>query len=358
LPEVLTARFAAFVQHAWNDNAGRFRNFMSYDRQWLDEIGSEDSHGRALWALAECAAHDSDMSRRAWAAVLFRRALPAVEEFSSPRAWALLLLGLDTYCTLFRDDAFASRVRRLLADKLMVRFADAQTKDWCWFEDMLAYDNARLPQALLTTGLTTGTPAYVETGLKSLRWLMVHQTSPEGCFRPVGTKSFGGARSNPLPFDQQPIEAAATISACLAARRAEDLPEWPAAARRAFGWFLGENDLKASLVDPITGGCCDGLHPDRVNENKGAESAISYLVGLTEIRWLERDAALIRQKDAFKPPSSSALRAVALRAIPEKRFVSVPILESAGPLPAPRSSPGRRQAVQTGDRTEGLEPDR
>jgi hypothetical protein len=222
---------------------------------------------------------------------------------------------------------------------------------------VLGYDNARLPQALIVTGLATGTRSYVETGLKSLRWLMSLQTSPEGYFRPVGTESFGTVRSLPSPFDQQPIEAAATISACLAARRTEDLPEWSAAARRAFGWFLGENDLKTSLVDPITGSCCDGLHPDRANKNKGAESAISYLVGLAEIRWLECDAALIRQKDASKPPDSAALRAVALRAIPEKQFVSVPILESSGPLSTPRSGQGRRQTLQTGDRTERPQSD-
>ena len=240
----------------------------------------------------------------------------------------------------------------------MVRFADAQTEDWSWFEDMLAYDNARLPQALIVTGLTTGTSAYVETGLKSLRWLVSVQTSREGYFRPVGTESFGTARSIPVAFDQQPIEAAATISACLAARRAEDSAEWATEARRAFGWFLGENDLKTRLVDLITGSCCDGLHPDRANENRGAESAISYLVGLTEIRSLERDAELIRHKDASTPTNGAALRAVALRAIPEKKLVSVAILESPGSLLAPGSSQSRRQTVQAGDRTERPEPDR
>ena len=159
LSETMTARFAAFIQHAWNPDTRRFRNFMSYDRRWLEESGSEDSHGRTLWALAECARKDTDPSRRRWAAALFKTALPAVEEFSSPRAWAFSLLGLDAYCTLVGGDLFANRVRKLLADRLMALFSATETKDWVWFEDLLAYDNARLPQALIQTGLTTQTPA-------------------------------------------------------------------------------------------------------------------------------------------------------------------------------------------------------
>ena len=158
LPETITARFAAFIQHAWNPDTRRFRNFMSYDRRWLEDVGSEDSHGRTLWALAECARKDTDPSRRRWAAALFKTALPSVEKFSSPRAWAFTLLGLDAYCTLAGGDSFANRMRGLLADKLMSVFSATETKDWVWFEDLLAYDNARLPQALIQTGLTTHTP--------------------------------------------------------------------------------------------------------------------------------------------------------------------------------------------------------
>jgi hypothetical protein len=300
LSETMTTRFAAFIQHAWNPDTRRFRNFMSYDRRWLEESGSEDSHGRTLWALAECAREDTDPSRRRWAAALFKTALAAVEEFSSPRAWAFTLLGLDAYCTLVGGDLFANRVRRLLADRLMSLFSATETKDWVWFEDLLAYDNPRLPQALIQTGLTTQTRPYVEVGLRSLRWLMSLQTTSSGCFRPVGTKSFGRLRQKPEAFDQQPVEASATISACLAAWLAEDGAEWPAGAMRAFGWFLGENDLQTTLIDPDTGRCSDGLHPDRPNENKGAESVLSYLLGLVEIRRFKRTAAIGRMKPLSK----------------------------------------------------------
>ncbi len=271
---------------------------MSYDRRWLEESGSEDSHGRTLWALAECARKDTDPSRRRWAAALFNTALPAVEEFSSPRAWAFSLLGLDVYCTLVSGDRFANRVRRLLADRLMSLFSATESKDWVWFEDQLAYDNARLPQALIQTGLTTHTPSYVEVGLRSLRWLMSLQTTSSGYFRPVGTKSFGRLRQIPEAFDQQPVEASATISACLTAWRADNGAEWPAGAMRAFGWFLGENDLQTTLIDPDTGSCSDGLHPDRANENKGAESTLSYLLGLVEIRQFKPNTAIDRTRPA------------------------------------------------------------
>jgi glycosyltransferase involved in cell wall biosynthesis len=288
LPEVLTAQFAAFVQHAWNPDTRRFRNFMSYDRRWLEEQGSEDSHGRALWALGECARSDTNPSRRDWAQSLFVTALPTVEAFRSPRAWAFTLLGLDAYCSTVEQDPFVNQVRNLLADRLMALIAAVTTPDWPWFEERLTYDNARLPQALILTGLGTATPSYLEAGLKSLRWLMTLQTTPAGCFRPVGTQGFGCSRQLPRQFDQQPVEAAATISACLAAWRATGGDEWAADAMRAFGWFLGDNDLGIALADPATGGCSDGLHPDRRNENNGAESILSYLLGLAEIRCFAR----------------------------------------------------------------------
>lgn len=242
LPEPLAARFASFVQHAWNPDTRRFRNFMSFDRRWLEDQGSEDSHGRTLWALGECARSDASPSRRRWAAALFAEALPTVLAFQSPRAWAFTLLGLDGYCLAVVDDQSAADIRRQLANRLLACLTAVETDGWVWFEEGLSYDNPRLCQALLLTGRATGTPAYVRAGLRSLRWLMTLQTAPEGHFRPVGSDTFGSLRQAPSPFDQQPLEAAATISACLAAFRADGDGDWKAAARRAFAWFLGSND--------------------------------------------------------------------------------------------------------------------
>jgi hypothetical protein len=284
LPEMLTTRFAAFVQHAWNPDTQRFRNFMSYDRRWLEDRGSEDSHGRTLWALAVCATKDADPARRAWAKRLLKAALPAVEAFTSPRVWAFTLLALDAYCPAAIDDASASRLRAILADRLMAALTEKKAGGWLWFENVLAYDNARLSQALIQTAATTGTTRYAVAGLRSLRWLMSQQTAASGHFRPVGSDSFGRCNKAPRAFDQQPLEAAAMISACLAAARVDRQFDWPRAARTAFDWFVGKNDLKVSLVDPETGACMDGLHVDRPNENRGAESVLSYLLGLAEMR--------------------------------------------------------------------------
>ena len=209
----------------------------------------------------------------------------------SPRAWAFTLLGLDAYCTVASSDAGARRLRQLLADRLIAILAAVETSEWVWFEDGLAYDNARLPQALIVTGIATGQLAYTKAGLRSLRWLMTMQTASTGHFRPVGTDSFGEKRASPKPFDQQPLEATATISACLAAWRADGDVAWKAEAERAFAWFLGSNDLAASLVDIESGSCRDGLHADRRNENRGGESVVSYLLGLSELRQI----ALVRE---------------------------------------------------------------
>jgi glycosyltransferase involved in cell wall biosynthesis len=292
LTEVLTSRLAAFVQHAWNPDTARFRNFMSFSRNWLEETGSEDSHGRTLWALGECARSDANLSRRAWAVSLFAASLATTEKFASPRAWAFTLLGLDAYCSVAIDNPIALRLRYVLAERLMAIFSAVETADWTWFEEGLAYDNARLAQALLVTGISAQTPRYIEVGMRSLKWLMALQISPAGAYRPIGTDSFGERRMSPQPFDQQPVEAAACISACLAAWRTDGDNDWIFQATRVFAWFLGDNDLSTPLVDIDTGSCRDGLHQDRPNENRGAESVLSYLLGLCELRQIRRIASL------------------------------------------------------------------
>jgi glycosyltransferase involved in cell wall biosynthesis len=288
LPEAMTSTFAAFVQHAWNPDTRRFRNFMSFDRHWLEPSGSEDSHGRTLWALGVCASDDAGPARRLWAAHLFAQALPVVENFTSPRAWAFTLLGLDRHCATFIGDPHAQRLRAVLSDKLLALMTEIETSDWVWFEAGLTYDNARLPQALIVTGDATASERHLSAGLRSLRWLMELQTSAKGTFRPIGTEGFGDQRTKPKAFDQQPVEAAAAISACLAAYRVGGEREWKQYAERAFAWFLGSNDLNTPLVDVTSGACRDGLHADRPNENRGGESVVSYLLGLAELRALAR----------------------------------------------------------------------
>ena len=288
LDDALTSRFASFIQNSWNNDAKRFRNFLSFDRRWLEDVGSEDSHGRTVWALGECSRSDVSPSRRRWAAGLFRDSLPAVQGFTSPRAWAFALLGLEAYCAGNRFDENARRSRRVLSGRLMSMLGSVETADWIWFETGLAYDNARLPQALIVTGMSTGELAQVEAGLRTLRWLMRMQTAPAGFFRPIGSDTFGKHRMPPAAFDQQPLEAAAAISACHAAWRADSGAEWRTDAARAFAWFTGRNDLSLPLVDVETGSCRDGLHSDRPNENRGGEFVVSYLLSLAEMRQMAR----------------------------------------------------------------------
>lgn len=295
LPKDYPGRFAAFIQYAWNPDNGRFRNFMGYDRRWLEPMGSEDSHGRTLWALGACTRYDKDASRKRWAAGLFREGLAEIVSFSSPRAWAFTLLGLDDYCAVASDDDQSAAMRDRLAFRLQHLLARSEGPDWTWFEGGLAYDNARLCEALIRTGICTGNTDMIDAGLRSLGWLIALQKAPAGHFRPIGSMTFGSGRVPPLPFDQQPVEAAATIAACLAAHNVEPREEWRTEARRAFHWFLGENDLSIPLVDTASGSCRDGLHPDRANENRGAESVLAWLLGLADMHALEhaRETALV-----------------------------------------------------------------
>ncbi|MCM0018715.1 MAG: hypothetical protein NBV67_01850 [Tagaea sp.] len=226
---------------------------------------------------------------RDWAASLFRTALPAVQGFSAPRAWAFALLGLAGYCAALPGDGFAAELRATLAERLMASLAAVETPGWRWFEEYLSYDNARLSQALIETGQACGQTRWRAAGLRTLRWLDARQTAPSGVFRPVGTQSFGMPRQAPAAFDQQPLEATAAVAACLAAWRTDGDSAWLDSAARAFAWFHGANDLGVPLVDPRTGACRDGLHRDRANANRGGESVVSYLLASAQMRALARE---------------------------------------------------------------------
>jgi glycosyltransferase involved in cell wall biosynthesis len=284
----LATRYLAFVSHAYNAETGRFRNMMSYSRRWLDDRGSEDSHGRSLWALGAVVGRSGDPGTQSLAGSLFDRALPAVDGFTSPRAWAYALLGIDEYLRAFQGDSGVQAVRRTLAERLLALHREVSSPEWPWFEDRLTYCNARLSQALLVSGKRMDNEEMVAVGLRSLDWLAKLQSSVDGHLVPIGSNGFykrGGPRAE---FDQQPVEACAMVSACLDAYRATGHALWAQRARQAFDWFLGDNALKESLYDPSTGGCRDGLHPDRPNQNQGAESTLSFLMALLEMRAADR----------------------------------------------------------------------
>jgi hypothetical protein len=288
LVRTLESRYLAFVRHAWNPALSRFRNFMSYPRQWQEECGSEDSHGRALWALGTVVGRSIDPGRQSLSGELFHAALPAVSDFSSPRAWAFVLIGIDEYLRAFQGDTSVQAVRLILAERLHGLYQRTADAAWPWFEDRLTYCNARLSQALLLSGSRMGREDMVAAGLRSLEWLLSVQRSADGYFAPVGSNGFYLKGASKAEFDQQPVEASGTISACIDARRVTNDERWVTHARRAFNWYLGQNQLQQALYDATTGGCRDGLHADRVNENQGAESTLSFLLALLEMRAADR----------------------------------------------------------------------
>jgi glycosyltransferase involved in cell wall biosynthesis len=282
-----TTNYLAFLAAALDYETGRFRNFMSHGRQWLEDAGSEDSHARALWALGTGVGRSRNEGHGRLSQQLFLRGLGVVEEFTSPRAWCFTLLGIHEFQGRFPGEVTTSALRKVLLGRLLALWEEYSTEHWPWFEASLSYDNARFCQALIQCGQAMPDEEALTIGLKSLRWLASIQTTQSGCFRPIGSNGFyqrDGARAD---FDQQPVEAQAMVSACQEAFRATSDQAWSVEARRAFEWFLGRNDLGLPLYDFSTGGCSDGLHVERVSENQGAESSLAFQLALAEMNSAE-----------------------------------------------------------------------
>jgi glycosyltransferase involved in cell wall biosynthesis len=302
----LAARYLSFLAHAFNGTNGRFRNFLGYDRRWLEEAGSDDSHGRALWALGRTIVLARRGGISGLAVKLFERALPALARIGSPRAWAFALLGLDAYLRRFGGDSEARRARAQLFGRLAGSFASCAAPDWPWPEERLTYANALLPHALLVTGRELGAPDAVRTALAALDWLCRLQTDPQGHFVPIGNRGWyarGGQRAR---FDQQPIEAQHMVEACVEAYQSTGDPKWLHEARRAFEWFLGRNDLQAALYDHETGGCRDGLSPEGASQNEGAESALAWQGALLALHALDAKGLLTHRAESARRERATA----------------------------------------------------
>ena len=281
----LSNRYLAFLWFAFNTDLGRFRNFLGYDRKWLEDVGSEDSHGRALWSLGKVLGQSRNAGLRGAAGRLFEAAVPATLMFTSPRAWAFSILGMQAYLDWFPGDRTIQGARNTLANRLLDIYEKSHTETWKWFEKSLSYSNARLSQALILAGWRSDNQRMIEVGMDSLKWLMAEQHyDDDEILVPIGSSGFYAEGQEKARFDQQPVEACATVSACLEVYRLTEESQWRDGAGRAFRWFLGRNDLQVALYDPSTGGCRDGLHPDRVNENQGAESTLSFLMALLEVQ--------------------------------------------------------------------------
>ena len=279
----LASTYLAFLWYAFDANSCRFRNFMSHERKWLEVHGSEDSHARALWAVGTALGRSRNEGHRNLCGLLFQRGLSPVGRFSSPRAWAFAIVAIDEYLRAFAGDRVVSQMRDALTQMLADLYRANATADWCWFERIVTYDNAKLSHAMIVSGDSTGQPEILEIGLKSLRWLLAVQTAEAGHFAPIGCHGFWKRGGEGARFDQQPLEAHAMVSACHAAFAVTGDQFWRTAARGCFEWFLGRNDLGLSLYDPTTGGCRDALLQDHLNQNQGAESSLAFYLSFAEL---------------------------------------------------------------------------
>jgi len=289
--DFLSGHYLGFLLYAYNEKNGLFRNFMTYSREWIEEIGSQDAHGRAIWCLGKAVSFLDDPGHLAMSTTLFKKALGAVENFHSPRTTAFCMLGLHAYLQKFSGDSDVRRIRGVLADRLFNQFKNNGTDDWPWLENALNYANGKLPHALLLSGRRMQRNDMIDMGLNSLKWLLAIQTE-DNHFVPIGSNGWyekGGSRAR---FDQQPVEANAMVEACVEAFNVTRDKSWLDNAVMCFNWFLGHNDLNMPLYDPKTGGCRDGLMADGINQNQGAESSLAWLLSLMTLQKLYADEVL------------------------------------------------------------------
>jgi hypothetical protein len=288
----LAGVYLGLLQYSWDEKSGRFRNFLNFDRSWVAESPSEDSHGRVIWALGTCLGNYGNPGFQGAAAKLFEKGLPTVTRFKSPRAWAFTIIAIHEYLKRFSGDRLADSIREELSLRLFALYQSNAREGWPWFEPYLSYDNAKLSHALILSGHERKNSEMLEAGLGSLKWLMETQTSPRGHFRPIGSdRVYNRGEEIPL-YDQQPLEANSAVSACLEAWRITGDMFWHREAQRAFRWYLGGNDLSLFVYDTASGGCHDGLHVDRLNQNEGAESTLAFHIALSEMKEADKSILL------------------------------------------------------------------
>lgn len=295
---VATQRYLAFLAYAFNPEVGRFRNFMQYDRSWMEEVGSEDSHARTVWALGKTIrlAPNEDICHLANELML--NSLPVVKDFEYIRPVAYSLLGIEEYLQVNPEQELARELRGKLINRLFEVYKAGADDEWPWWEDELTWGNAKLPHAMMVAGAASGRQDIVDAALKALRWLLEVQTADKGHLSIIGNRGWMYRGKEKAEYDQQPIEAKALVQACLAAAAITGDDFWCEQAKVCFDWFTGSNDLGVSLYNPETGGCFDGLMPAGVNRNQGAESTLAYLMSLLEMHLYDLAS---QGKDEFTP---------------------------------------------------------
>jgi hypothetical protein len=275
----MLSRSLAFLRHAWDPERQAMHNFLSYDRRWLDEPHGGDHLGRAAWALGEVVGADPPTAVLEPSRIMLLEMLPALAQQGSPRTMAFSILGLAHA----DPDRLGEEALEVIGD-LAARLADQQrahaTHDWYWAEDLLAYDNARLPQALIAAGSRLGDDDLLSEGRRSLDWYSDQVGIDTPFTRHVGHHNRRKGVAHPGSGDEQPLNAAALTEAQTEAYRATGSEDAARRAVRAFEWFLGRNRLDTAVYDFATGGCHDGLGEAAVNVNEGAEATLAYLQAL------------------------------------------------------------------------------
>lgn len=293
----LLHRYLSFLSHAFDEKPGRFRNYLTYDRRWVDEGGNEeDCHGRALYALGYTIAYPPTDHILILVNQMFNTALPTCQSFTSPRALAHVILGCRLYSRRFGGASDVRKMCEILSNHLMTLYSENSSDDWLWCEDIITYDNACIPEALIVAGDWLGNRELLDQGVKSLEWLLNIQTAKEGHLSFIGNEKWYKREGKKSAFDQQPIEAAALVTACYNAYIITKDKKWLEEIRKSFYWFLGKNDHHEMLYDFTTGGCNDGLTSSGVNHNQGAESTLSWLTSLHHLMKLSREAPIIHRR--------------------------------------------------------------
>jgi glycosyltransferase involved in cell wall biosynthesis len=281
ISEALIPTYLAFIFHAYNKKTGLFSNFMSYDRKWLDESGSEDSNGRTVFVLGYMIKNTEDYSHLGLCKYLFDSTIKNMKRFTSLRAISHIIMGSIFYLYKFSGARDVKNISQKLLEKLHEAYLENSNDNWKWFEKKMTYDNARLPQALLMGGLYFKNSNYLYSGLESLTWMFdVLYDKNKNHISLIGNDGWLQENRKKAKFDQQSIEIPSIIDACYQAYLVTEDHEWINKISLAFSWFLGNNDRQESLIDFVTGGCYDGLSSGSMNQNQGAESTLSWLLSL------------------------------------------------------------------------------
>jgi hypothetical protein len=272
---------------------GKMHNYLSYDRKLLDEIGSEDCMGRTLWACGYCLDSKLPEETKHLSKEVFDKIFGWASSFTSPRAKAYSIMGLFHYQKAHPEDQNVKQNIISLANQLNKQFELESSIGWDWFESILTYSNARLPHSLFLAYEATGEDRYLQVATKSMKFLINTQTINK-IFVPIGNRGWYKKGSERAIYDQQSVEASCTTEAAIAAFRNTGEEIYLQTAYNAFEWFFGRNLKGLTLYDPENGSCCDGITPQGLNLNKGAESTLAYLQARLNFEELRQQNTLIR----------------------------------------------------------------